>query len=130
MLIIGLWLIRLLLEKGAAGCFYADYLFELKLDKLSFQLLPEGIFAEIYARVLQNAFEAEVVSPEYCRFGLPVNLADTVDGLLRNDQMTWNDDGNRVEGYCMSHGAYSGAVVAEIGEICVAEKSDMFRCLH
>ena len=90
------------------------------LYQFALESASQGIFTEIYALFFQYAGYAQVVSLEYRGFGLPVDFLHLVDRLLRDHKMAGDYYRYGVQPDSVSHGADTGPVLAESGEVAVA----------
>ena len=96
----------------------------------SLQFLAVSVFSEVDGCVGKDAVQTQVFSFEYGGFGATLDFADFVDGFLRHHQVAGNYYGNRIEAYGMCNRPDSCLVVAEFGEVAVAEEGGLFGFVH
>ena len=88
----------------------------------SLKFLSLGVFSEVDGSVGKDAVQTEVFTFEYSGFGAALDLADFVDGFLGYHKVAGDYYGNRIEAYGMCDRPDSCLVVAEFGEVTVAEE--------
>lgn len=89
-------------------------------DKLALELTSEAVFSEIYRAVAQNAVYAEVIALEDGGLCFFMYVSYLVYGFFRDDQVTWNDDGQRVQAYGVGYSPDSSPVLAQFCKVTVA----------